>query len=472
MEERARKLLATHDGDRDLTQEEDIAGLDWTKADLSGFNLANCELSIPGKTATFTEANLSESNLFRAKLENATLDDANLSKSDLRGASLEGAYLQGADLSKAQMESCQMSGAYLAKANLEGADLSHVVYIGGNLIGANLKGANLSGASLEAIDGSRADCTGATFRSGHFSQCQFQKTTLNEADLADSMVTGCEFAQSHMNHANLARAVLEDCQFKECHLNDANLVKAKAKNCNFDRAHLKGGILVDGDLTGSSFDDTHLQGSFLNSANFTDCSLEGADLRNSKVRDADFTRARIYQTVLLGANMEFAKLGEVWTYEEEQNYPKSMDLYRNLKNIFRENGAHARASRYSYQESVMQRKQFHKEERWGMWVGYMFADAVCGYGEHIQKTIAFALSIIVIFSMVYHFGDGVMHPNDKGDLTLREHFYFSTTTFTTLGYGDYAPKEGNYQIVAVSEALIGVILMAFIVVTLTRKIVT
>ena len=149
-----------------------------------------------------------------------------------------------------------------------------------------------------------------------------------------------------------------------------------------------------------------------------------------------------------------------------------MDLYRNLKNIFRENGAHARASNYSYQESVMQRRQFHKEKRWGMWVGYLFADAVCGYGEHIQKTIAFALSLIIIFSIVYHFGEGVRHPNDKEDLTFREHFYFSTTTFTTLGYGDYAPKEGPYQIIAVSEALIGVILMAFIVVTLTRKIVT
>ena len=472
MEERVRELLAAHIGDRDLTREEDIVGLDWTRADLRGYNFSNCELSIPGRTATFTEANLAEANLFRAKLENATLDDAKLSKADLRGASLEGAYMQGADLCKAQMENCQLSGAYLAKANLEGADLSHVVYIGGDLIGANLKGVNLSGASIEAIDGSRADCAGATFRSGHLSHCQFEKTNLNEADLADSRVTDCVFTQSHMNHANLARATLEDCQFNECHLNDTNLVNAQAKKCSFDRAHLKGAILVQGNLSGSSFDDAHLQGSFLNSACFADCSLEGADLRNSKVRDSDFTRARIYQTVLLGANMEFAKLDKVWTYEEEGEYPKAMDLYRNLKNIFRENGAHSRASDYSYKESVMQRKQFHKEQRWGMWVGYLFADAVCGYGEHIEKTITFALALIVAFSMVYHFGEGVRHPDDKEDLSFREHFYFSTTTFTTLGYGDYAPKEGPYQIVAVSEALLGVILMAFIVVTLTRKIVT
>ncbi len=42
----------------------------------------------------------------------------------------------------------------------------------------------------------------------------------------------------------------------------------------------------------------------------------------------------------------------------------------------------------------------------------------------------------------------------------------------TPGYGDYSPSKGPYQIMAVSEALLGVILMAFLVVTLTRKIVT
>lgn len=41
-----------------------------------------------------------------------------------------------------------------------------------------------------------------------------------------------------------------------------------------------------------------------------------------------------------------------------------------------------------------------------------------------------------------------------------------------LGYGDYSPEEGPYQILAVSEAMLGAILIAFLVVTLTRKIVT
>lgn len=376
------------------------------------------------------------------------------------------------------MENCQLSGAYLAKANLQGADLSHVQYIGGDLIGADLRGANLAGATLEAIDASKADFSNASLRSSHLNQCYFEKARFDETDLADSQLQDCNFAQSHLDHANLARSQATECSFTECHLNDANLAGTKALECEFDRAHLKGAILVRGDYTQSSFDDVHLQGSFLNGARFAQCSLEGADLRNSKVREADFTGARLFQTTLNGANMEFARLEAVWTYdrEPEPEFPKAMDLYRNLKNTLRDNGAHSRASRYSYLESVMQRRQFRKQERWGMWVLFLLADAVCGYGEHIEKILATALALILIYAAAYHVGEGVVNrtlsEDADQDLGFREHLYFSVTTFTTLGYGDYSPAQGPYQILAVSEAILGVVLMAFLVVTLTRKIVT
>ena len=51
---------------------------------------------------------------------------------------------------------------------------------------------------------------------------------------------------------------------------------------------------------------------------------------------------------------------------------------------------------------------------------------------------------------------------------LRRLWYFSVSTFTTLGYGDYHP-EGNLQFVAGAEALVGIVMMSLITVVFARK---
>ena len=47
--------------------------------------------------------------------------------------------------------------------------------------------------------------------------------------------------------------------------------------------------------------------------------------------------------------------------------------------------------------------------------------------------------------------------------------YFSTITFTTLGYGDFRPLEGLGRILAGSEAFLGAIMMALFVYTFARR---
>ncbi|MDG2013386.1 MAG: ion channel [Pirellulaceae bacterium] len=46
------------------------------------------------------------------------------------------------------------------------------------------------------------------------------------------------------------------------------------------------------------------------------------------------------------------------------------------------------------------------------------------------------------------------------DPTLRDFYYFSATTYTTTGYGDFTP-EGNLRILATVEALTGLIMIAW-----------
>jgi len=82
-----------------------------------------------------------------------------------------------------------------------------------------------------------------------------------------------------------------------------------------------------------------------------------------------------------------------------------------------------------------------------------------------------ALGVILIFSLIYWAaGDNIAHEGND-DPSLRECFYLSGVTFTSLGYGDITPT-GYYQVLAVVEALMGVSLMSLFVVTLSRKLIT
>ena len=46
--------------------------------------------------------------------------------------------------------------------------------------------------------------------------------------------------------------------------------------------------------------------------------------------------------------------------------------------------------------------------------------------------------------------------------------YFSTVTFTTLGYGDVVPKQ-SFRLFAASEALVGVLIAGLFLFTLSRR---
>ena len=108
---------------------KDISGWENMRADLSGSNLYQTNLS---------GANLSGAILYKVDLSGSDLSRANFYKADLSGSDLSGANLFGANLYKADLSGANLSGANLYASNLYKADIS----------GANLYQTNLSGAIL------------------------------------------------------------------------------------------------------------------------------------------------------------------------------------------------------------------------------------------------------------------------------------------------------------------------------------
>lgn len=106
-------------------------------------------------------------------------------------------------------------------------------------------------------------------------------------------------------------------------------------------------------------------------------------------------------------------------------------------------------------------------------LGDIFMWRSCGYGVKPWRTAACAVVIILIFTPFYFWRGGIRRleegdGDDKQDISLYDAFYFSMTTFTTIGYGDLYPAD-RYRMAAVMiEGLLGWLTLALFLVTLAN----
>jgi len=86
-----------------------------------------------------------------------------------------------------------------------------------------------------------------------------------------------------------------------------------------------------------------------------------------------------------------------------------------------------------------------------------------GYGRRPFRVIGCSLAIILICALVFYSNQELLNmPGSQTKATLSDSFYYSTITFTTLGYGDFTP-EGFLRVVASFEALFGGMSIGFLV---------
>ena len=96
-----------------------------------------------------------------------------------------------------------------------------------------------------------------------------------------------------------------------------------------------------------------------------------------------------------------------------------------------------------------------------------FSALIWGHGERPNRTFYSALLLIFLSALFYMQGDLI-----KGALIFKPNFlqalYFSTITFTTVGYGDISPI-GLTKLAAMIEAFCGIFIMPIFIIALSRK---
>jgi hypothetical protein len=90
--------------------------------------------------------------------------------------------------------------------------------------------------------------------------------------------------------------------------------------------------------------------------------------------------------------------------------------------------------------------------------------ALYGYGERPGRVIGWAAGIVLGLALV-HWAFGTVAGG------FWDALYYSAVSFTALGYGAWAPEPQGWagRFLGVSEALMGVFMMALFLVTFTRK---
>ncbi len=358
---------------------------------------------------------------------------------------------------------------------------------------ADLRNWNLLGLRF-SIYGHIADFTGVSFFNANLMDAVFSHARLATTDLTEANLEGTQFDGAYLSKANLSCAKAKGANFSGANLQNANLWRADLEQARLNNnAKLQNSFIFASNLKRAQLNGSNFTGADLGNANLEYANLSQANLRDAKMNfHTILNNARLYQTDFKNSQLKHVHffLDVIIPEEKKNELREAKEIYLSLKNYFKDEGMYEVSSHYYYREMLMARKlkwNKIKIHRWNKksiykscgtlcrlywdWFGSKIMDLTTGYGEKPFRVIGWWAGIVGGFSLIYWLGNGIKnHPfADAYNPTFWQSLYFSIVSFTTLGYGDFSPKDGIFQFFASFEAFLGAFFMALFVFVFTRK---
>jgi len=165
------------------------------------------------------------------------------------------------------------------------------------------------------------------------------------------------------------------------------------------------------------------------------------------------------------------------------------ELYRKCRIQYENAGDDDSASEIYVKENKYTQKSLNRGMKKSLM--YLFW-LMARYGESPLRVAGWAIFLIFACSLIYTLAginppggdDGfkclttsashelictVIEPQKMLKVSYWSHLYYSVVTFTTLGYGDFAPQEGVSRFVSAFQALMGLILTSLFLATFIKK---
>ncbi|MBW8015119.1 MAG: potassium channel family protein [Planctomycetes bacterium] len=216
-----------------------------------------------------------------------------------------------------------------------------------------------------------------------------------------------------------------------------------------------------------------------------DCPVRYVD--NHFDDHAEFRKAEFNNSVLIDRNNHFNDRLFLDTDFKSFSRPgDSIEPYRVAKQTAHQAGDSEMEGIYHFQhkcaESVNNQKnatlnpfnvKFRKlkSNLLFQWLGVVIGRWFFGYGERPLRPLITGCAVILIWAILFLTIGGIDKSGNTGteSTSIGTCLYFSTVTFTTLGYGDIKPTPGFSRLLSSTEAVLGAAIMAVFIVSLTRK---
>ena len=297
----------------------------------------------------------------------------------------------------------------------------------------DLRGAKLDGAELSSMDLHGADFSNASAEGADFANCDLKKATFVFADLDRAVFLFSDLQGADLRGAKLRNASLEDADFR---------------GSNLSHTDLQGAIMAHADCKGID----------LRSANLTGANLTGVDLTGARVSSVAYDRKIFYSTL-----------------KKTRLNPKKIWEGRNdfiLDTTCRCKGVHAASCYGSQRFRIFLDDQAYLEEfmetkagRLILFIWWIFSDC----GRSVMRWAGWSLLFALIFAFVFwQMGTQHFHTTYL-PFSLLTMIYYSAVTFTTLGFGDVAPKTEFAALLITTEVVVGYIMLGGLISIFSNK---
>jgi hypothetical protein len=191
----------------------------------------------------------------------------------------------------------------------------------------------------------------------------------------------------------------------------------------------------------------------LQGADLREADLSGANLMGADVRGANFCGATLTKVKLTGVRWKRAAMSRKFRGIQDLE-----SCYGNA--LFKRDAADQ-----DYLDTLQEHWKSSGWKRTLFWAWGFFSD----YGRSLSRVALLALSIAVIFAIIYSVWPELLGFETWGKDKFTP-VYFSIVTYTTLGFGDITPK-GHFwgEIIVVIEVIIGYATLGCLLAVLAEK---
>lgn len=337
--------------------------------------------------------------------------------------------------------------------------------------------------SLDNVDFSHANLSEVTFKI---------KETIKNWRLISANLRNVSFCEPMLGRIKISDIFLKDTHIKDSDFSDiefkgqnyifnSDISRVKFLKTNFSTADFF-------DFTGSHFDECDFTQADISSCVLTRCQFFYCNLRDTRIIDSNVF-GMVLEKCIVNRGTDFGKQSVL---EKDKFYKQAIEPYAQVKKTFKDCGLNVESFQFYSREIAARRKFAWKKIKIVNPIElfkFAYYGLVSFFGRYFHSmALNFVTILILIFScsILYSIGGisnnlpGKDNPNilqhsspvqkAKNDVPYSQCLYFSVVTFTTLGYGDWTPKEGLSKVVASIECFAGPFFVAIFIILVSRKI--